>query len=99
MTASPISDSDLGAYADRQLATERIAAVEAALARDPALAARIAELRAQSAALRDALDPMLAEPVPEALLDAARPPEARAMPRAQATRWRMALAAAASLVV
>jgi anti-sigma factor RsiW len=99
MSASPISESDLGAYADRQLAPERIAALEAALARDPALAARVAEIRTQSASLRDALDPMLAEPVPEALLDAARAPEARAMPRAQAGRWRTALAAAASLVV
>ena len=33
--------------------------------RDPELAARVAEIRAQIAALRDALDPMLAEPIPD----------------------------------
>ncbi len=38
-----VSDSDLNAFADRQLAPERAAAVEAALARDPELAARAAE--------------------------------------------------------
>jgi anti-sigma factor RsiW len=98
MSASPLSDSDLGAYADRQLAPERIAAVEAALARDPALAAQVAEIRAQNAALRDGLDPLLAEPVPQALLDAARSPDPRARP--PVARWRLpALAAAASLVV
>jgi anti-sigma factor RsiW len=98
MSASPVSDTDLGAYADRQLAPERIAAVEAALAREPALAARVAEIRAQSAALRDALDPMLSEPIPGRLLEAARPP---ATPAPSSTaRWRLTtLAAAASLVV
>jgi anti-sigma factor RsiW len=100
MSASPLSDSDLGAYADRQLAPERIAAMEAALARDPALAAQVAEIRAQNAALRDALDPLLAEPVPPALLDAARALDAPARPQPSASRWRLpALAAAASLVV
>jgi anti-sigma factor RsiW len=93
-----VSDSDLNAFADRQLAPERAAAVEAALARDPELAARAAEFRAQSASLRDALDPVLAEPIPERLLAAAAPPasgEAGAV-----RRWAMpALAAAATLVL
>ena len=58
-------------------------AVEAALARDPALAARVAAMREQNAALRDAFDPWLAEPLPERLVAAAAGPPAapRGMPR------------------
>ena len=93
-----VSDSDLNAFADGQLAPDRAAAVEVTLARDPELAARAAEFRAQSASLRDALDPVLAEPIPERLLAAAAPPasgEAGAV-----RRWAMpALAAAATLVL
>jgi anti-sigma factor RsiW len=85
------------AYADGQLAPERAAAIEAACAADPALAAGIAEIRAQSAALRDALDPALAEPIPEHLLAAATPPAARAR---RFGRWLpAAFAAAATLVL
>ncbi len=73
----PITDADVHAYADGNLAPERIAAVEAMIVRDAALAARVAEIRAQSSALRDALDPLLAEPIPSRLLAAATPPRAR----------------------
>ena len=72
--ATPIDDADVHAYADGQLAPERAAAVDAALAQDPELALRVAGIRAQNAALRDALDPMLAEPIPERLLAAASAP-------------------------
>ena len=72
--ATPIDDADVHAYADGQLAPERAAAVDAALAQDPELALRVAGIRAQNAALRDALDPMLAEPIPERLLAAATAP-------------------------
>ncbi len=100
MNPSALSDVDLNAYADRQLAPERAGEVEAALAADPALAARVAGIRAQSAALRDALDPMLAEPIPPWLLAAATPPSTRAATAALAPRWRWpALAAAATLVL
>ncbi len=77
--ASPnaIPDADIHAYADGQLAPDRAAVVDAALAADPELAARVAEIRAQSAALRDALDPMLAEPIPDRVLAAASAPKAR----------------------
>ena len=99
MSTTPILDTDLGAYADRQLAPERAALVEAALARDPALAERVAQIRAQSAASRDALDPMLTERVPEHLLDATRAP-APAARASDSRRWLTpAFAAAASLVV
>jgi anti-sigma factor RsiW len=95
--STPIADADVHAYVDGQLPRERAAAVEAALAGDPALATRVAEIRAQNAALRDALDPALAEPIPERLLAAATPP-ARGASRAR--RWLgPALALAASLLV
>lgn len=92
--AEPLPDTDLSAFADGQLPAERLAVVEAALARDPALAARVAEIRAQNAALIAALDPWLAEPIPERLLAAATPP---AQPRAG--WWKPAIAAAATLVL
>ncbi len=101
MSAAAIPDSDLHAYADRQLPPEQVAAVEAALAREPALAARIADIRAQNEALRDALDPLLAEPIPQRLLDAARPPAARAAAARGdgARQWGVALFAAAATLV
>jgi anti-sigma factor RsiW len=67
------------------------------MARDPELAARVATMRAQNALLRDALDPVLAEPIPAHLLAAAVPPGSRV---ARYARWfAPALGAAASLVV
>lgn len=94
MSRATISDNELYAYVDRQLKPEHAAAVEAVLARDATLAARVAEIRAQNAALTDALDPWLAEPIPARLLAAAAPPK-RGLPA-----WlRPALAAAASLVL
>ena len=43
------------------------------LATDPELDARVASIREQNTALRDALDPLLAEPLPERLVAAAAP--------------------------
>jgi len=90
----PLSDEELHAYADDQLARDRASEVAATLAREPALAARVAEIRRQNALLRDALDPWLAEPLPRKLLSGAA---GSARPR---SRWLpAALAAAASLVL
>ena len=95
---NPVSDADLNAYADGQLAPEQMAAVEAALARDPELAMRVADYRAQSGLLRDALDPVLAEAIPERLLTAASPAALRQPSLMR--RWGMrALAAAATLIL
>ena len=91
----PIPDTDLMAYADGQLPPERRPAVEAALAADPGLAARLAELRGQKAALHDALDPWLDEPIPARLLAAAAPP---AHPSAWQA-WRPFLSLAATLLL
>lgn len=68
-----VSEHDLHAYADGHLPAERVAEVAAALARDSDLAGRVAAYLAQSASLRDALDPILAEPIPDRLLAAASP--------------------------
>jgi anti-sigma factor RsiW len=93
MNPLPISDADLQAYADGQADAARVPALEAALRDDPAMADVVADIRRQNAALRDALDPMLAEPIPVRLLDAARAPRRRS--------WRRLLpaAAAAALLV
>jgi anti-sigma factor RsiW len=91
----PLSDDELHAYADNQLLGERASEVAATLAREPALAARVSEIRRQNALLRDALDPWLAEPLPRELLSSAARSAAR--PR---RRWLpAALATAASLVL
>jgi anti-sigma factor RsiW len=97
MNPLPITDADVNAYVDGQLAPARMPAVEEAIARDPAVAQRIAELRAQNAALRDAFDPWLAEAPPARLVAAATGP-APARPRVPA--WLgVSAAAAASLVI
>lgn len=84
MNPLPIADADVNAYVDGQLAPSRSPAIEEALARDPALAARVADLKRQNAALHDAFDPWLAEPLPDRLIVAAAAPAAagrRAMPK------------------
>ena len=87
-----VLDEELHAYADNQLPRERAEEVAAAIAREPALAARVAEIRRQNAQLRDAFDPWLAEPLPRKLL-------AAASGRRRRSQWQpIALAAAASLL-
>jgi len=98
MNPLPITDADVNAYVDGQLAPSRAPAIEEALARDPALAARVADLRRQNATLHDAFDPWLEEPLPDRLIVAA----AGAAPagRRAAPKWLgITTAAAASLIV
>src|SRR5258708_17094853 len=89
----PLNEDELHAYADNQLAPARAEEVAAALSREPALAARVAEIRRQNALLRDAFDPSLAEPLPRKLLAAATGRAARW------SRWLPSAALAASLVI
>jgi len=99
LTAAALTESDLHAYADGQVTPERASTIEMALARDATLATRVADIRTQSAALRDALDPVLQEPIPERLLAAACAPESR-LARGALRRWLMPVfAAAATLVI
>jgi len=95
MSNLPISDDDVHAWADRQLPLERRPAFEQAMAREPTLAVKAAEIERQNARLRDGLDALLHEPLPQRLVDAARVP-------AQRRSWRwlaMAAVSAASLLV
>jgi anti-sigma factor RsiW len=66
-----ITDTELIAFLDGELDDSRLADIEAALAADPALAARAEQLAASDLAVRRAFDAVLAEPVPAALLAAA----------------------------
>ncbi len=97
MNPLPITDTDLHAYVDGQLSTSRRPDVEAAMARDPALAGRITEMRRQNDALREAFDLWIGEPLPERLLRAAEGPVAgrRGLPRWAAPL----LSAAAALLI
>lgn len=99
LNAAGLTETDLHAYADNQLAPERVALLESALARDPVLAERVAEIRTQNAALRDAFDLLLSEPISEKLLKAATRP-AKAWARGNTRRWLVpAFAAAATLLL
>ncbi|HEX9178967.1 MAG TPA: anti-sigma factor [Burkholderiales bacterium] len=69
-----ISEHDLHAYADGELDPARTAAVEAHLAADHGASQRVAAWRRQKEALHALFDPVLAEPVPQRLLE---PPRAR----------------------
>lgn len=61
------SNEDLGAYVDGQLEPAARALIDEAIARDPAVAARVASLRALNDQLRGAFRSVLAEPVPARL--------------------------------
>ncbi len=67
MSNRPITEDDLHALVDEALDAARQAEVEAYLARQPAVAARVEAYRRQRTALRDALAPVAAEPVPAEL--------------------------------
>ena len=85
-----ISDDDIHAWADRQLPPQRRAVVDEALAHDPALAARASDIERQNVWLREALAPLLDEPLPQRLVDVAR------MPPRRARSWRWLTTAAVS---
>lgn len=102
-----MNEETLMAYADGELAEPERRAVERALAADAALAARVEALRAQRRRMQAAFDPLLAEPVPEALQRLLQPPppvadlaQARAArAQRQALGWRAWGGIAAGLVV
>lgn len=66
-----IDDAELHALVDDALDPARRDVVEAAVAADETLAARLAAFRQQNVLLRQAFDPVAEEPVPDALLAAA----------------------------
>lgn len=82
--APPPTDDELHALVDGQLAPDRRAEVEDALARDPAIAAQVAAWHAQRDALRRLHGEWLDEPVPAPLMSALD----RSLPRqAQRSNW------------
>lgn len=80
MSLPPITDDEIHAYADGLLPPEGRARIEAAMAADPALSARIAFYRRINRNLHRLYDGSLAEPV--------------ALPVPQPARWRMPALAA-----
>src|SRR5689334_9460733 len=67
-----IPDETLMAYADGELEPAQRAEVEAAIAADPQLAARVEQHRALRRKLNAAYDPILMETVPDALVASVR---------------------------
>jgi anti-sigma factor RsiW len=68
MSETQITESELQAYADGRLASERRMEVEAWLAARPEEAERIADYRKLAEALRSAYDPVAAEALPQRFL-------------------------------
>jgi anti-sigma factor RsiW len=86
----PIGEDDLHAYVDERLDAARLALVRAWLEQHPEAAARVRAFAAQRDALRAALAPRAAEPIPSRL----RVAHVRSGLRARLLRqWRMAAAA------
>lgn len=81
MNTNPVTDADLHAYVDAELTVLRRAEIEARLAIDLDAAARVRAYAAQKQALRKLFDPVLDEPLPEALHALADPP------RTSLSRW------------
>jgi hypothetical protein len=94
-----MNDEQLMAYADGELDAERRAAVDAALAADPALAERLRHMQALRTRLQAAFDPVLAEPVPARLRDAVAVPPVVVDLASERARRRPLWALAASLFV
>lgn len=89
---TPITEADLQAYADGQLAPERQAEIEAFLSAHPAERQQVDDWRAQNRALKQWLDPVMAEPLPLRL-----PLAPAAAPAWHAWPWR-SLAAGLAIV-
>lgn len=70
---TPITEAELHAFVDGQLTPERHREIETALAQRPEEALRVQAYRDQKRALRALFDPVLDEPLPQRVLDAARP--------------------------
>jgi anti-sigma factor RsiW len=93
----PVNDTDLHAYIDGELSPQQAAVVEAAMARDPMLAARIRNFKADKRAMAAAYGPLANAPVPSGLLAAALTGSSRPAPRPRSRRVTLALATAAAL--
>ena len=70
---SPITEADLHAWVDQQLSADRGREIEVYLATRPEEAERLEIYRAQKRELHALFDPVLDEPLPQRVLQAARP--------------------------
>lgn len=98
----PITENELQAYVDRQLPAERQPAVQAYLVRRPEEAQRLQSYQAQKQALQALFNPVLDEPVPQRLQQAARQPLPQPIPvnaAANAPWYLQRLAAAVAIAV
>lgn len=86
MTVTRITENDLHAYVDGQLAQERRAEVEAHIATNPDVAERLAAYLRHDETLRARFDPVLDEPVPDRLTER-RPRPGRVMRYAAVAGW------------
>lgn len=87
-----ISEAELSAFLDGELADARARDVAAAIEADPALAARLADFRADKTMLKDVFGPLAEAPLPQDWIARARAPR-------RMTRWRGIAALAACLLV
>lgn len=94
---SVVTEMDLHAYIDGELSPERVADVEAAMAHDPVLAARVRDFRADKQTLIDAYRGLANAPLPVALLQAAWTGSAPKPPRHRGRTVAFALAGATAL--
>jgi len=94
------SDEMLMAYIDHELDPATTASIDAAVMRDPGLAARVERQRKLAAAVQAAFEPVLQEPMPKRLLEAASGATQAARPsRARSWTWFEWGAMAASVMV
>jgi anti-sigma factor RsiW len=94
-SAASIADEELHAFIDGELPPERAAAVQAALAAEPALAARVASYQADKSALRALFGPVAERPLPSAW----RSRIARHTALRRPATWRMGIAAGVVLAL
>jgi anti-sigma factor RsiW len=92
-----VTELDLHAYMDGELSPERAADVEAAMARDPVLAARVRAFQADKQALTNSYRALADMPVPARLLTAALTGPAQALPRHRGRNIALGLAGAVAL--
>lgn len=95
--SDPVSDGDLHAYIDGELSPQQAAAVETAMERDPSLAARVRNFKADKRAVAAAYGPLINAPVPAALLARTLTGSSRPAPRSRSRRAIFALATVAAL--
>jgi len=103
MNAHRVTDDELHAYVDGQLAPERRLVVERWLADDPEAARRAEDYRAQAALLHEMFDPVLREPVSDEVHDLTDALRGRVAGNDNAPSWHakpwVRMAAAVMLVV